>query len=309
MTPLLILLAAVALDFLVGDPRRVPHITRGCGYLIIQCERILYREKCTLCRSFCFTLTVCFSVLVCYFLVKSIFQIISPNVGVLLDLFVIYQCIAAKDLWKHIVNIENPLLAGDIKKARHALSMIVGRDTEQLDEQEISRATLESASESLSDGVIAPLFWAILLGAPGALLYRTVNTLDSMVGYKNERYRTFGRISARLDDILNYIPARITAILILGVRAFSLIRIVKKEAALHASPNAGWPEAALAHRMNCTLGGSNSYQNVRVCGPVFNASGMVVTPDKIKLGRHICLRAYMNAILFFSFSLFCINII
>ena len=247
-------------------------------------------------------MAVIVSVCACYFLVKSILLYLSPILVIFLDIFIIYQCIAAKDLWKHTRNIEKPLLLGEIIKARYELSMIVGRDTEKLDEKEVARATLESASESLSDGVIAPLFWAFLFGAPGALLYRTVNTLDSMVGYRNDKYQTFGTASARFDDLLNYIPARITAIMILGMQTLSKIRIVKKEAAQHASPNAGWPESALAHMIKCQLGGTNLYENKIIEGPVFNVKGFVATPDKIKEAKHICLRAYIAVILLFCIS-------
>lgn len=153
------------------------------------------------------------------------------------------------------VALEHSLEAG-----RRQVARIVGRDTAQLSEQEVRTAALETLSENLSDGVIAPMFWFLLLGVPGILMYKMVNTQDSMIGYKNERYRVYGRFSARLDDYLNYIPARLTALLMLTVVGrWDLFPFVKRYGRAHASPNSGYPEAALAGILSCRFGGPHDY--------------------------------------------------
>jgi len=157
----------------------------------------------------------------------------------------------------------------------------VGRDTANLDASETSRAAIESVAESANDAVIAPLFWSIVAGAPGALLYRTSNTLDSMVGHRTEAYEKFGKISARIDDLLNWLPARLTAMVFCLLNRSVSWNVVRREAAVHASPNAGWGEAAMAYALNVRLGGDNFYDGQRVAGPIFNPDGRTTTPADI----------------------------
>jgi adenosylcobinamide-phosphate synthase len=190
-----------------------------------------------------------------------------------LDTLVIYQSIAATDLAKHVRAIVHPLQSGDIRAARSRLAWIVGRDTEYLDEAEISRAAIESVAESTTDGVISPLFWAFVLGAPGALLYRTSNTLDSTVGHRTPAYEKFGKASARIDDVLNWLPSRICAFVFWLLRFRIPWNSVRLAARKHASPNAGWSEAAMAYALGVKLGGDNFYDGERISGPVFNSEG------------------------------------
>ena len=204
-----------------------------------------------------------------YFLCAAI----GPAATWLLNTLIIYQAIAATDLYRHVQAVLRPLGAGNLVEARSRLAWIVGRDTETLSEPEISRATIESVAESLTDGIVAPLFWWAIAGAPGALVYRTANTLDSMVGHRTDAYEKFGKASARIDDFLNWVPARICAIFLCFFHAPSRWRAISQEASSHASPNAGWSEAAMAYALGVRLGGDNYYSGHRVCGPVFNSSG------------------------------------
>ena len=161
------------------------------------------------------------------------------------------------------------------------MARIVGRDTSELSAQEVRTAALETLAENLSDGVIAPLFWYALLGVPGMLAYKMVNTLDSMIGYRNERYKDFGCFAARLDDVANYLPARLTALLmILASRRISLIKFVWKYGNQHASPNSGYPEAALAGILDCRFGGSHNYFGQEVWKPyIGNKERLFTTAD------------------------------
>lgn len=166
------------------------------------------------------------------------------------------------------------------EEGRKQVSRIVGRDTSQLSAQQIRTAALETAAESLSDGVIAPMFWFAILGLPGMMAYKMINTLDSMIGYKNERYNEFGRIAAKLDDIVNFIPARITAMLMLFVSGkWNKLSWVMENGKNHTSPNAGFPEAALAAILDCRFGGPNFYSGQLVDKPYIGSTEKVFTSD------------------------------
>jgi adenosylcobinamide-phosphate synthase len=284
------LLIAILLDLLLGDPRGWPHIARMTGALAVFYERIL-----TIRFARSVTLGVAFWLLVTgtmfagygalFFICRSV------HLGWALNVFIVYQGIAVRDLTRHALAIWWPLRAEKLDEARAQLSQIVGRDTAALDEQEISRAAIESVAESTCDGIIAPLFWAAVAGAPGALLYRVANTLDSMVGHRDARYERFGKTSARLDDFLNLIPARLTALCYSCLNRFQHWEMTRREAAAHASPNAGWPEAAMAHVLDVRLGGANCYDGVPHHGPVFHPDGR--PPHARDILR--CLRAMWSA--------------
>jgi adenosylcobinamide-phosphate synthase len=217
-----------------------------------------------------------------YLIIRILCSLVSPIAGYIFDVIVVYQTIAARDLHEHAKAVLEALGAGELQSARKRLSWIVGRDTQGLDQSEISRATIESIAESLVDGIVAPLFWALIGGAPGALIYRTANTLDSMVGHRTAVYEKFGKPAARIDDVLNWVPARICALIICLLRVPTTWPAVRREAAGHASPNAGWPEAAMAYTLGVRLGGTNFYDGEPIKGPIFNASGRVATVNDIK---------------------------
>ena len=173
-----------------------------------------------------------------------------------------WPLLASQSMKSHITDILGPLERSNMEQARTAVSMIVGRDPSTLDENGIRRAAIESLAENTSDGIIAPLFWGLCLGLPGIMAYKMINTLDSMIGYKNDRYLYFGRIAARIDDVANWIPARLTALIYAICEIdFSILKGIASIARMHRSPNAGWPETAMARILNIRLSGPRIYGN------------------------------------------------
>ncbi|CAK8712631.1 Cobalamin biosynthesis protein CobD [Candidatus Electrothrix laxa] len=280
---LLILFSACLLDLLLGDPRWFPHPVRIIGRVALLAESLTRKLPINTYNSgrlavflvLCSTGGACF----CLFLLLSS----APQPLFLLGaLLILYTTIAARDLIRHALQVVNAL-AIDLETARKRVSMIVGRDTAQLDEAGIVRACVESVAENMSDGIIAPLFWAvigatsgqllngspIIWGTTAAMLYKAVNTMDSMFGYKNERYLQFGSCAARLDDVVNFLPARISGFsLVLAAlvcRPFcrsdmkNSFRVLMRDRQQHSSPNSGWPEAAMAGALGIQLGGESLY--------------------------------------------------
>lgn len=180
--------------------------------------------------------------------------------GVVLEALIASSLLASRSLHAHVDAVARPLASGDLARARHAVSMIVGRDPDPLDEAGLARASLESLSENASDGVIAPLLWGSILGLPGLAAYKAINTLDSMIGHRTEQFAAFGGFAARLDDIANFVPARLTGCLIaLASLRVSAVRVMARDGGLHRSPNAGWPEAAMAGALGVRLSGPRVY--------------------------------------------------
>ena len=260
------ILIAVLLDLLLGDPRWLPHPVRLIGRMAAALESVA-RRWIAAPRLAGFVTALCVIVVsgAASWLGLSLAQSLSPLFGDVLAIILIYTTIATRDLAVHGMNVVRPLAAGDLAEARRQVSMLVGRDTERLDEAGVARATVESIAENLVDGVTAPLFFATLFGPTGAVVYRAVNTLDSMFGYKNERYAQFGWASARIDDLANHLPARLIgpvvalAALLLGERPIESLRILLKDGRAHTSPNAGYPEAAFAGALGIQLGGPSFY--------------------------------------------------
>ena len=189
---------------------------------------------------------------------------------VIVSTILLFYCLANKTLVDEGKAVFNALKNDGLEAGRKRLSWIVGRETTNLTPQQIRKATFETMSENLSDGVIAPLFYFLLFGIPGALVYKMINTLDSMIGYKSDRYEQFGKFAAKLDDVVNYIPARLTAVFMLLV-TFKLkgLVFVFTQGKNHSSPNAGYPEAALAYILSCQFGGSNIYHGKLVYKPFY----------------------------------------
>jgi len=274
-----ILLSAFILDLILGDPRWLPHPVRAIGWTIRRTETVLRRfTKTQLTEKAAGVLLVVLMVSLVYFLSQFLifsFSRLSHAIGFVLSVLLAYTALAARDLGNAAKAVLRHLDAGEIEQARTRPSMIVGRDTADLDEQEIARAAVETVAENTSDGVIAPLFYLALGGPALALAYKAVNTLDSMVGYRNEKYFNFGWAAARVDDVANFIPARITAMMICLVSnlystynpAFrtphSLLyapwHIMFRDGNKHPSPNSGYPEAAMAGALGIQLGGPATY--------------------------------------------------
>lgn len=257
-------------DALIGDPRSRLHPVVMIGSLIAALERSLYHEGDTDRRKLwaggLLAVTV---LLVVYNLAACLLQLVglcgNHYFTLLAEVFLLSFTISPRSLAAVSREIYDYLLKGDLENARYKVGWIVGRDTEKLSGGEVVRATVETVAENTVDGVIAPLFFFLLGGVPLAFLYRAANTLDSMVGYKNDKYLYFGRVSARIDDVLNYIPARITGLLfvlsafILRLNWRSSWRMLLRDADKHPSPNGGWAEASAAGALNIRLGGMNSY--------------------------------------------------
>ncbi len=197
--------------------------------------------------------------------------------------------LAQRSLFDHVAAVVRALSAGDIVAARRAVGQIVGRDTDRLEPPQISAAALESLAESFNDGIVAPAFWLLLGGLPGLFVYKAVNTADSMIGHMEPRWRAFGWAAARADDLMNLIPARLAGLLIVAVgrRGFATML---RDASAHASPNAGWPEAAMAGALRCRLGGPATYDGVAIERPRFGA-GPVPTVTELRRGLNLYLAA------------------
>jgi len=269
-----ILISAVILDLLIGDPRWFPHPVVYMGKLIMVLEKVL-RRLVTNERAggiILLVLTVSITVGLAFALLKGAYAV-SPYLGFAVAVILSWSCIAARSLHRESRLVAYALGMGDLAAARRYLSNIVGRDTAELDEPEIWRATVETVAENTSDGVIAPLFYLCLGGPVLAIAYKAINTLDSMVGYRNERYLELGRASARFDDLANFIPARITGLLmvaaapLLGLSAKNSWRIMRRDGRNHSSPNSGIPEAAVAGALGIRLGGTNLYAGKPVPKP------------------------------------------
>ncbi|MFC4184063.1 adenosylcobinamide-phosphate synthase CbiB [Saccharococcus thermophilus] len=266
MSHLLALALALMLDFWLGDPRWLPHPVRGMGAFIAFLDRRLNKGAYRRVKGIVTVTAVTGTVYIISLLAVKISYSLSWLFGVVVEAILIFTTIATKSLQEAAWNVLLPLERGDMEQARRELSMIVGRDTENLDEPEIVRACVETVAENTSDGITAPLFYAWIGGAPLALFYRAVNTCDSMLGYKNDMYRAFGWASARLDDVMNYIPARLTAVIMVlvhsGKRFRYCWRVLFRDARKHPSPNSGWPEAAMAALLGVQLGGVNTYHGI-----------------------------------------------
>ena len=193
--------------------------------------------------------------------------------GFIIDVLLAAILLAHKSLLDHLKEVVRELTIS-VSRGRLAVSKMVGRDVSELNTSEVSKAAVESAAEGFSDGVIAPCFWFLIFGLPGILIHKFVNTADSMVGYRNDNYSEFGWAAARVDDVLNWLPARITALLVLGAQnSFHLIKAVQADAPLHDSPNAGWPEAAMAYSLGIALGGGRTYEGKAFDLEYFNQNG------------------------------------
>jgi adenosylcobinamide-phosphate synthase len=263
------LLTACLADLAFGDPHWMPHPVRFFGVFIAHgetiCRKIARSDRALLYSGALLVLVLTSGVALGTWQILKKLTRVSPAAGAVLVLYLAYSTLSIRGLDLAGKEVIVELRRHNTQRARSLLAMIVGRDTGALEEQEIVRAVIETVSENCCDGVVAPLFYLSLGGVPAALAYKAINTLDSMIGYKNERYLYFGRFAARLDDAANFVPARLTAVLVafaacvLRLRWRDSLRIVRRDAHLQPSPNSGYPEAAFAGALGIQLGGLNFY--------------------------------------------------
>lgn len=263
-------LLGYVLDLIVGDPYNLPHPIRWIGNLIAALEKALRRvfpktpagERA---GGVALVVLVAGISTACAVLLLWLCGLVAWWLQFAVETIMCYQMLATKSLRVESMKVHKPLYEGDLPAARHAVSMIVGRDTDRLDEQGVAKATVETIAENASDGVIAPLLFMGLFGAPGAVFYKAVNTMDSMVGYKNDKYLHFGRAAAKFDDVLNFIPARVAGVLMCAGAGLAQLdargawRIFKRDRRNHTSPNSAHTEAACAGALGIQLAGSNYY--------------------------------------------------
>lgn len=302
----LALTLAVALDMLLGDPQWLPHPVRWMGTAI---ERLEPRFRALACRplvsgALMSTLLVVSVWIICLLLVRWSLSV-HPVAGIVVQALMIYACISARSLADAALAVGKALGQPGLVAGRRAVSMIVGRETDRLDENGVTRAAVETVAENLVDGVVSPLFFAVLGGAPLAMAYKMINTLDSMIGYKNERYLQFGRFAARLDDVANFIPARLSvpvialATQLLNGRGRAAITTAWQDGRAHASPNAGYPEAAFAGALAIWMGGANHYHGRRVDKPIIGSRYANARPAHI---RQACRLMLATSLLFFMLA-------
>lgn len=260
------LILAWILDLLLGDPAWLPHPVVGFGKAISFFEHRLNKGKHRRLKgAFTAIILICGAFGITWGLLKMIAPYIWVEVGV--EIILIFFCLAGTTLIREVRMVFRQVDVS-LENGRRQVARIVGRDTANLSDQEIRTAALETLAENLSDGVVAPLFWYALLGVPGMIAYKMVNTLDSMIGYKSERYRQFGMVAARIDDVANFIPARLTAgLMVMASGRMSIFGFVRQYGSKHASPNSGYPEAALAGILDCRFGGPHDYFGESVYKP------------------------------------------
>lgn len=310
ITIILPLLIGWITDMLFGDPQWLPHPIIGFGKIISWGEKKLnHKNKRKLKGALFSLLLIALTFGITYIFILFLNRI-HLYLGTLISSIIVFYCLAGKTL---ITEVKNTFLAVNksLEFGRIHVSRIVGRDTSQLNEQQIKTAALETLSENLSDGVIAPLFWYMLLGVPGMLAYKMINTLDSMIGYKNERYKEFGCWAARIDDVANYIPSRLTSFMMVIVSGkLSVFSFIRKYSRQHASPNSGYPEAALAGILNCQFGGPNIYFGKIVDKPYIGDNPKILTMQDMKTAISINHRSeVLMVFLVIGFSLILQSII
>lgn len=284
------IVAALLLDALLGDPRWLPHPVRLMGWLALRLESltraVVPGEK--LAGAISVILVLAATGLTGWGLI-SLAALWHPLAAAVVSILLMSTCLAGRDMIVHSRRVHKALAVDDLPEARQRVGLIVGRDTAALDRSGVARACCESVAESMVDGLTAPLFWAIIGGPVGALLYKAANTMDSTFGYRNERYQYFGWAAARFDDLVNFLPARLTGLLVVmaafitGLNGKESWRIFRRDRLQHASPNSGHTEAAAAGALGLQFGGSNYYFGEVVVKPTIGEPGQAAAPEHILL--------------------------
>lgn len=304
-----VILGAFVLDYLLGDPEYLPHpvvyMGKAISFFEIRFRKIIAGP---LISGLYFSIFLILSVFVLSSAVIWIFIMIHPIAGYIAEILLLFYCFSSRSLERAALKVFQSLEAHDLDNARKAVSMIVGRQTQTLNESGVSRAAVETVAENFVDGFLSPLFFAMIGGVPLALAYKMVNTLDSMVGYQNDKYVLFGRASARIDDAANFIPARLSVFLI-SLSAFLLsfntgLQTLKtgfSEGSRHKSPNSGYPEAAFSGALEVRLGGPNVYHGIVVDKPFIGEIFADPLPDKIPQACRLMMTASFTAIVISCF--------
>lgn len=282
MTQITAILIGWTADKLLGDPERLPHPVVLFGKLIAAGERRLNHGKRRRMKGAALAVTLIATTFGATAGLIALAGMASPALRTAVEAVMIFYCLAGTTLIREVKGVFAALDVST-EQGRKQVSRIVGRDTSQLTDNEIRKAALETLAENLSDGVIAPMFWLLLLGVPGMAAYKMINTLDSMIGYRTERYKRFGTAAARIDDAANYIPARLTALLMIAVAGKpELLKFVARNGKRHASPNSGYPEAALAGILNCRFGGGHYYFNEYFDKPFIGDNDRQLTKNDLR---------------------------
>jgi len=300
------ILIAFLLDLAIGDPKQWPHPVRFIGIAASWLETKTRKNIANLRIAGTFTTILLVGGIYesTYWILHSIHSI-SPGFSTFLSILILYTCMATRSLFDESVPVLRHILNSDEESARKSLAMIVGRDTDKLDRKGILRATIETISENIVDGIIAPLFYAFLGGAPLALAYKTINTLDSTFGYKNERYIKFGWFPAKLDDVANWFPARLSRVILsiasslLGFNGWQAFKVSIRDGQNHSSPNSGIPEAAVAGALGLKLGGPNYYGDILVKKPYIGDDKNHIQPNDISKCHKIMFGSSILALIVF----------
>jgi adenosylcobinamide-phosphate synthase len=291
---LLLVVAALSLDAVIGDPdwlwRRAPHPVVWIGNAIGWLEHRLNRDTWPRQRrKLAGVLTIVLLVGIALLIGALLSDFLHGHwIGFIIEALIASILIAQRSLYQHVAIVHRAFMEGGSPAARKAVAMIVGRDPERLDEAGVSRAAIESTAENFSDGIVAPAFWLALLGLPGLIAYKAINTADSMIGHRTDRYVDYGWAAARLDDLVNLVPARLSGLLIAlaapsaGGSIAASFRIMLRDARHHRSPNAGWPESAMAGALGIALSGPRVYAEGVANEPYLNAKGRVAEPNDIR---------------------------
>jgi len=302
--------AAYLLDLVLGDPQALPHPVRWIGHVVCWMEKTFHDESASSAlqrlAGFFFWVAVV-AVVVCGTIVAiGLFSVLHLNLGPIFTVWLAYSTLATRSLHKESAKVARALRDANFKLARERLALIVSRDTRQLEERDIVRALIETVSENISDGIVAPLLYLAIGGLLGGMVYKAINTMDSMVGYMNARYRYFGWFAAKADDVANWIPARISSLLIVAAAACLKLnwrqawRILRRDARKMKSPNAGYPEAAAAGALEVQLGGTSIYFDKAVEKPLLG------DPSKeLVLGTY---HSMIRLMYFTSFLAFCMSL-
>ncbi len=300
-----IVVAAILFDAVIGDPdliwRRVPHPVVWIGHAITILERTLNVADWPPQQRKIAGVGAVLWLVIGAAIIGLLIELILPEswFGVAAKGLIASVLLAQRSLYQHVARVRDAFTEGGLLTARKAVSMIVGRDPARLDEAGVARAAIESTAENFSDGIVAPVFWLALFGLPGLIAYKAINTADSMIGHRSERYKSFGWAAARLDDLVNLIPARLSGLLfvvvapLVGGSVAASKNIMFRDAPKHRSPNAGWPESAMAGALGVALAGPRSYAEGDVDDPFLNTEARTATPADISRSLKLFVSACM----------------